>query len=109
MSAFIVALIEQTADRHWSTTEYRPTFERLLDKYGGSMTAAAPIEQVEGSPLDETAAAIFEFPTAAAARSFWNDPDYQAVVPLRQPLGRFQIFIVPGINESPWSPPDPNT
>ena len=108
MSAYLVALIEQTGDRHWATTEYRPTFERLLEKYGGSMTAAALIEQVEGSPLDEKAAAIYEFPTAAAARSFWNDPEYRAVVPLRQPLGRFQIFIVPGMDESPWSPPDPN-
>ena len=108
MSAFIVALIEQTGDRHWSTTEYRPTFQRLLDEYGGSMTAAARIEQVEGSPLDETAAAIFEFPTAAAARSFWNDPEYRAVVPLRQPRGTFQIVILPGIDESPWSPPAPD-
>ena len=106
MSAYLVALIEQTGDRHWATTAYRPTFERLLEKYGGTMTAAALIEQVEGLPLDEKAAAIWEFPTTEAARSFWNDPEYRAVVPLREPLGRFQIFILPRMDESPWSPPD---
>jgi uncharacterized protein (DUF1330 family) len=76
MSAYLVGLIEQTGDRHWATTDYRPTFERLLEKYGGSMTAAALIEQVEGVPLDEKAAAIWEFPTAEAARSF-SRPSYR--------------------------------
>ena len=108
MSAYIVALIEHTGTTHWANTEYRPTFWRLLEKYGGSQTAGAAIEQVEGLPLEETGAAIFEFPTAAAARSFWNDPEYRAVVPLRLPLGRFQIFILPRLDESPWSPPDPD-
>jgi uncharacterized protein (DUF1330 family) len=109
VSAYLVALIERPADGpHWANTEYRPTFERLLEKYGGSMTAAAPIEQVEGLPLDETGAAIFEFPSAAAARSFWNDPEYRAVVPMRQALGTFQIFILPGVDEEQWSPPAPN-
>ncbi|MCU1504548.1 MAG: hypothetical protein JWM12_3902 [Ilumatobacteraceae bacterium] len=73
------------------------------------MTAAARIEQVEGLPLEETGAAIFEFPSAAAAHGFWNDPVYRAVVPLRQALGTFQIFILPGVGESPWSPPDPDS
>jgi hypothetical protein len=42
---------ERPADgAHWANTEYRPTFDRLVEKYGGSMTAAAPIEQVEGLP-----------------------------------------------------------
>jgi uncharacterized protein (DUF1330 family) len=108
VTAYLVGLIEQTGERHWATTEYRPVFERLLLKYGGSMMAASLIEQVEGLPLDENAAGIWEFPTAEAARGFWNDPEYQAVVPLRQPLGRFQIFILPGLDESPWSPPGPN-
>jgi uncharacterized protein (DUF1330 family) len=109
MSAYLVALIEQAGEEHWANTEYGPTFGRLLEKYGGSMTAAARIEQVEGVPLEESAAAIFEFPDIAAARNFWNDPDYRAVVPLRQPLGTFQIFIVPGVDESPWAPPDGTT
>jgi uncharacterized protein (DUF1330 family) len=102
----LIALIDYPAEGpHWSNTEYSPTFRRLLEKYGGSMTAAAPIEQVEGLPLDETKAAIFEFPSAAAASSFWNHPEYRAVAPLRQALGTFQSFILPGIDEAPWSPP----
>ena len=109
VSAYLVALIEQSGEEHWATTEYRPTFGRLLEKYGGSMAAAALIEQVEGLPLDEKAAAIFVFPNAEAARSFWNDPEYRAVVPLRQALGTFQIFILPGMEEAPWSPPESST
>ena len=106
MSAYLVALIEQTGDRHWATTAYRPTFERLLEKYGGSMTAAALIEQVEGLPLDEKAAAIWEFPTTRRRGAFGTIRSTELSYHLREPLGRFQIFILPRMDESPWSPPD---
>lgn len=66
--------------------------------------AAAPPEQVEGEPLGKSIAAIFQFPSAAAARSFWDDPDYRRVVHLRQERGTFQISIVPGVDESTWAP-----
>jgi uncharacterized protein (DUF1330 family) len=108
-SGQILVAAHKSGEDHWANTEYGPTFWRLLEKYAGSMTAAARIEQVEGLPLDETGAAIFEFPNTAAANSSWNDPDYRAVVPQRRALGTFQIFILPGVDETPWSPPDPNT
>jgi uncharacterized protein (DUF1330 family) len=106
VTAYLVALIEPAPDKpHWSTTEYGPTFWRLLEKYNGSMIAASAFEQVEGVPLDETNAAIFQFPDDGAARDFWNDSDYQRVAPLRRALGTFQIFILPGMDEAPWTPP----
>ena len=109
VTAYMVALVEPAPDKpHWSTTEYGPTFLRLLEKYGGSTIAAAPLEQVEGLPRDESSAAVFQFPTTSAAHAFWNDPEYRAVVPLRLPLGTFQIFILPGMDEEPWTPPASN-
>ena len=108
MSGYLVALIEQSGDEHWASTEYVRTVHRLLGKYGGSPIAAGQIEQLEGLPLNETRAAITEVPSTAAVHSFWNDPEYRAVVPLRQTLGAFQMFILPGIDESPGSAPDPN-
>jgi uncharacterized protein (DUF1330 family) len=106
MSAHLIALIEKPEDGpHWADTEYGPTFWRLLEKYGGETIAAAALEQVEGMPLAESNAAIFRFPDMAAARGFWNDPDYHAVVPLRRRLGTFQIFLVPGVEETDLTPP----
>jgi uncharacterized protein (DUF1330 family) len=73
------------------------------------MIVGAALEQVEGEPLAESKVAMWRFPTAAAAREFWNHPEYRAVVPIRQPLGTFQIFLAPGLDESPWSPPPPES
>jgi uncharacterized protein (DUF1330 family) len=109
VTAYLVALIEWPPDEpHFATTEYGPTFARLLEKYGGQRVAAAALEQVEGAPLAESRAAIFRFPSLEAARAFWNDPAYRAVVPLRQTFGTFQIFMVPGEDEAPFSPPSPS-
>jgi uncharacterized protein (DUF1330 family) len=106
VATYLVALIEQTdPTQHWADTEYGPTFFRLFEKYGGEMLAAAAIEQVEGEPLAEPAAALFRFPDMEAAQQFWNDPEYRAVVPLRQALGTFQIFLLAGLDEAPWPVP----
>jgi uncharacterized protein (DUF1330 family) len=110
VTAYLVALIEWPTDKpHFATTEYGPTFARLLEKYGGERIAAAALEQVEGAPLAESRAALFRFPGMEAARNFWNDPEYRAVVPLRQTFGTFQIFMVPGADEVPFSFPTPST
>lgn len=108
MSAYVVALIEPDPDQvHWSHTEYGPTFRGLLEAYGASMIAAARPEPLEGEPLDKSITAIFRFPDAAAARSFWDDPDYRRVVHLRRERGTFQIFVLPGTDDTPWVPPAP--
>ncbi len=104
MRGYLIALMKQTSDKHWRDTEYGPTFSRLLQKYGGTMTMATDYEQVEGEPLAEPRIAIFEFPNMEAARSFWNDPEYQRVAPIRRPLGQFQILLAEGL-ETPTDTP----
>ena len=100
MSAYLVALVEQHhGGPHWADTVYGATFGELLIKYGGSLVAAAPIDQVEGAPLAESRAAIFEFPDMTSARGFWEDPKYLEVVELRRALGTFQIFLLSGKDE----------
>ena len=100
MTSYLIALIDQhDPDKHWAATAYGPRFGELLEKYGGSMSAAADIEQVEGVPLPEPRAAVFQFPTIEAVRGFWNDPGYQEVAELRRQLGTFQIFMLAGKDE----------
>jgi uncharacterized protein (DUF1330 family) len=87
-------------NKNWVDTPYGPKFAELLQKYDGEILAAAHIEQVEGLPLAESRAAVFQFPTIDAARSFWTDPEYEDVSKYRYPLGTFQIFMVPGKDEA---------
>ncbi|MEA3216481.1 MAG: hypothetical protein QOJ19_2637 [Acidimicrobiia bacterium] len=101
MTSYLIALIDQhDPAKHWAATAYGPRFGELLRKYGGEVIAAADIEQVEGAPLAEPRAAVFQFPTIEAVRGFWNDPGYKEVVELRRPLGTFQIFMLPGKDEA---------
>lgn len=101
MTSYLVALVDQhDPDKNWVDTPYGPRFAELLEKYGGEILAANDIEQVEGVPLAESRAVVFQFPSIDAIRSFWNDPGYREVIGLRQPLGTFQIFMLAGKDEA---------
>jgi uncharacterized protein (DUF1330 family) len=62
--------------------EYPPRVATLLVKHGGKVLAMETNpEALEGKP--KTMNAIVEFPSAEAARNFYNDPEYQSFIHLR--------------------------
>jgi uncharacterized protein (DUF1330 family) len=40
---------------------------------------------------------VIEFPDMAAARRFYDSPDYQAILPLRQAASRGRLYLVEGV------------
>ncbi len=62
---------------------YRPYVEQffpLLERHGGEFfTFDDQSETVEGSAPLEGRVALFRFPNEEAARSWYNDPEYQAI------------------------------
>ena len=62
--------------------EYPPKVAPLLLKYGAKILAMdTDPEALEGIP--KTMNAIVEFPSEAAVRNFYNDPEYQSFIHLR--------------------------
>ena len=74
---FVVNFHVHDADKY---REYEKGFFPLLKKHGGSfLTFDDSSECVEGDEGREGRMVIFQFPSEAAARGWWADPEYQAL------------------------------
>jgi uncharacterized protein (DUF1330 family) len=70
----------------------------LVTHFGGKyVVRGGHIIAVEGDPPIGRFAVI-EFDSLAAARSFENSPEYQAIAPLRRKSARSRVFLVEGIS-----------
>ncbi len=73
----IANLVVEDADRY---REYEKGFFPILKKHGGSFhTFDDAIVTLEGNAPPEGRMVIFQFPSEAAARAWYDDPDYQAL------------------------------
>jgi uncharacterized protein (DUF1330 family) len=68
----------------------------LVTHFGGKyVVRGGQIIAVEGDPPTGRFAVI-EFDSLAAARSFEDSPEYQAIAPLRRKSARSRVFLVEG-------------
>jgi uncharacterized protein (DUF1330 family) len=95
MTAYLVALIN-THDPSWGPP-YREKMKDYEAKHHGVHIAAAPLEQVEGEPTPAKTLVIVEFPNIDAARAFYDDPEYEPLIQLRQTGSTSQIMLVDGL------------
>ena len=94
MVAYMVAHV-RIHDAGWLTSEYMDVAAALEAKYGGVHVASGAHQQVEGDELGPVTS-ILQFPTLEAAQSFWNDPEYQRVAPIRREGSATQVIIIEG-------------
>ncbi|MCH7485297.1 MAG: DUF1330 domain-containing protein [Chloroflexi bacterium] len=71
-----------------------------IASYGGKIVAASEAEVREGSP-SFTRTVIGEFPTAEAAREWYESEEYQAILPLRLAATTGTLFFVEGFTMPP--------
>ncbi len=64
----------------------------LVARFGGTGLATGPVfEPLEGEFAPNDIAAVMEFPSADAAKSFWNSPEYREIAKLRENAGTFHV------------------
>jgi uncharacterized protein (DUF1330 family) len=93
MTAFLIADIKVT-DGAW-VPAYAAVVHDFVHKHGGKYLArSGNVTTLEGRPLDTSLIAIMQFPSAAAAKAFVNDPAYATHVTARQAgsESRFQLI-----------------
>lgn len=76
---------------------YAATLPPIYAKYGGRYVAFSTDYDVAEGTYDSKAIIISAWPDAAAARKFWNSPEYREAVKLREDIGRFDVVIVPAL------------
>lgn len=96
MSAYVVGYVTVT-DPSW-VEEYGPKVEAQVQAHGGKYIArAAEIEKLEGSMDVPSVAVVLEFPTADAARAWYNSDEYAPMIKLRQTGSNGDLMLFEGL------------
>jgi uncharacterized protein (DUF1330 family) len=94
MAAYFIAEVEVTNPRGYEP--YRALAGASIAQYGGRFVVrGGKTELIEGSPEPQRVVVI-EFADAAAARRWYNSPEYQAALPIRLANSKGRAFIVEG-------------
>jgi uncharacterized protein (DUF1330 family) len=73
---------------------YAAALPSIYEKYGGRYVAFdTDIDVAEGASADQ-ALIISAWPSKAAARAFWDSPEYREAIKLRDGVGTFDVVIV---------------
>ncbi|PUB10249.1 DUF1330 domain-containing protein [Yoonia sediminilitoris] len=97
MSVYVVGQLNiHTPDDY---EEYLAGFTSIFERYKGELLATSKqeTEVLEGTwAMPRTV--LMRFPTAEAARSWYNDPDYQKLAEIRRRNADTNLVIVHGID-----------
>ena len=94
MAAYVIAEIEVTDPQAYEA--YRARTPGVIAQYGGRFIVrggAAEALEGEGRP---GRLVVVEFADMAAARRFYESPEYQAIIPLRQKASKGRLILVEG-------------
>jgi uncharacterized protein (DUF1330 family) len=96
MPAYVIAQmqVQDTVKYREYSTKVGPT----LTAYGGRILAASDTADVREGTQPYPRTVIGEFPTADAARAWYESAEYQAILPLRLSSTTGILFIVEGFS-----------
>ncbi len=94
MAAYVIAHV--VVDNPEGYAEYAGQTVAIAEKFGGKFLAkGGPCEWIEGQGSDRNV--IIEFPDVAAAKTFYNSDEYQAILPIAQAHSTREMVIVEGV------------
>ncbi len=93
MAGYIIAEVEVTDPETYAT--YRAQTPGVVERYGGRfIVRGGAAESLEGSPPARIV--VIEFQDVAAARRFYDSPEYRAIVGIRQKAAKSRVILVEG-------------
>jgi uncharacterized protein (DUF1330 family) len=82
-------------DREAFMTGYGPAAAKLVAQFGGTYLIRAPGGEVlEGDLPQGLSVVVSEWPDRAAAKAFWDSPDYAAIRTLRHGIADCTVVLV---------------
>jgi uncharacterized protein (DUF1330 family) len=94
MPAYFIAEVEITNPAGYES--YRPLAGASIAQYGGKfLTRGGKTELLEGSP-DPARVVVIEFADMAAAKRWYNSPEYQEALKIRLANSRGRVLLVEG-------------
>jgi len=94
MSAYIVGTV--TIDDPETYKKYTAKTPALIEKHGGKFLArGGAVTTLEGEPFNDRMV-IIEFPSNQALQDWYNDPDYQDAIKIRQSASHGRVLSIEG-------------
>jgi uncharacterized protein (DUF1330 family) len=94
MKGYIIASVE--VEDPGAYEAYRRQTADIISRYGGRfIVRGGKIDVLEGE-LRRNRLVVLEFDTPAAARTFYDSPEYQAIIPLRTRASVGDFLLVEG-------------
>ena len=94
MAAYVVATVEVTDQAAYD--EYRKGVLATITKYGGKfLVRGGAVQRMEGN-RDWNRVVVLEFASGAAAKTWYESPEYQPLAKLRQRASNSNLIIVEG-------------
>ncbi len=92
MAAYVMANVEVLdPDRY---REYPRRNTATVERYGGKFIArGGKVDFLEGDTAPDRLV-IIEFPSVEAARAWYNSPEYQEILPIRQKHARTHLLAI---------------
>ncbi len=95
MAAYVIAEQLEVTDPK-KLEEYGKTVRDTVAKYGGKVIAAAPGEAAEGN-WKPNRLVIIQFDSMDKAKGWYNSPEYQPLIKIRQAGARGNLVFVNGL------------
>ncbi len=94
MAAYMI-VTASIKDREKFIAGYGATAGALVEKFGGRYVLRGPgAELLEGEFGDGASMVISEWPDKAAAKKFWNSPEYAEAKKLRADVANCQVLLI---------------
>ncbi len=95
MPAYILAEIEITNPEGYK--EYSKQVPATIEKYGGKFVhRGGPVKALEGE-WPERRRVLIEFPSADAARRWYDSPEYEKLLALRKANSKGRLLLLEGV------------
>ncbi|MFN3989511.1 MAG: DUF1330 domain-containing protein [Erythrobacter sp.] len=96
MPAYMI-VTAKVHDREQFIAGYGAAAAALIPQFGGEYLLRGPgAECLEGSFGEGASMVISKWPDRAAARAFWNSPEYAEAKKLREGLAEVQVLLIDG-------------
>ncbi len=95
MPAYVIA--DNRAEDQSKLQEYRERNTEAVARHGGHFIVRGGAITVLEGDWDPERLVIMEFPDAAAARGWYDSPDYEPLRAMRQAVSKTNIVLVEGV------------
>ena len=83
--------------QHRLQKEYSEKMPALIRQHGGILRARAPVQLLEGTAHLPGTTVVIEFPSAAQARAWYDDPAHAPLKQLRSSGASFDLVLLDGV------------